>query len=255
MAQGEALINVRSDVKLGIKGTGGTTSANLQQLAAAIADRMPDVKTCYGKLVAQRPDTVGSLAVRMTLDRGAAMPVLEVKEKEGSDPALTECVRHHLTQGSFQQVGRPAAVIVTLEFQNSRAQGQAAMRAHQERTDVVDVRPAAGGGFEASHAANDGRVSFVVRGTSSPAVESVARDFKNRIALFVDCRRRASKNQSPAGVTKVDMRITAGGVLDADVRSAAIEGVGRCIGKALKARAVPNAPAGQSASAEITFGP
>lgn len=255
MGQGEALINVRSDVKLGIKGTGGTTSEHLQQFADAIATRMVDVRACYGKLVAQRPATVGALAVRMTLDRGVRSPMLEVKEKEGSDPELSACVRKHLAQGSFEQVGRPAAVIVTLEFQNSRAQGQAAMQEHRAKADVMPVR-ASGDGFEVTWARNNGDVSFTVRGTSAPAVESVARDFRDHVALWVDCRRRASKGtQSPAGVIRLDVRIEAGGALDATLRAAPTEGIGRCIDKTLKGRTAVNAPAGQRVSAEITFAP
>lgn len=255
MGQGEALINVRSDVKLGIKGTGGTTSEHLQQLADAIATRMVDVRACYGKLVAQRPATVGALSVRLTLDRGARSPTLEMKEKDGSDPELSACVREHLAQGSFGQVGRPAAVIVTLEFQNSRAQGQAVMQEHRAKADVMPVR-ASGDGFEVTWARSNGDVAFTVRGASSPAVESVARDFRDHVALWVDCRRRASKGtQSPAGVTKLDVRIGAGGALDATLRAAATEAIGRCIDKTLKGRSVANAPTGQRVSAEITFAP
>lgn len=255
MGQGEALINVRSDVKLGIKGTGGTTSEHLQQLADAIAVRMPDVRACYGKLVAQRPATVGALAVRLTLERGVAAPTLEVKEKDGSDPELAACVREHLAKGSFAQVGRPAAVIVSLEFQNSRAQGQVVMQAHRAKADALPVKTASDGSFEATWARSNGDVSFTVRGASSPAVESVARDFRDHVALWVDCRRRASKGQSPGGIIKVDVRIQAGGALDASVRSAATEQISRCVDKTFKGRVVADAPAGQRVSVDITFAP
>ena len=74
MGQGEANINVRSDVRLAIKGTRATISERIDQLTEVVTDLMPDMRKCYRELVAKRPTTVGALAIRIKLDPPANAP-------------------------------------------------------------------------------------------------------------------------------------------------------------------------------------
>lgn len=259
MGQGEALINVRSDVRLGIKGTAGTTSERLQELADAIADQMGEVRACYATLVKNRPSATGSISIRIALERGGAGPAVETKEKEGTDVELTPCVRKVLARGNYAKVGRPAAAVVSLDFQNSRARGQSVMAAHQAELAAVEVRESAGGGFEASWATHGQEVQFAVRGADKQAVDAVTRALRARFGGFVDCRRRSQQgDRSPAGVTKVTVRIEAGGGLAGDVESTTVDFERRvvpCVDKAFDKLSAEGAPARKRVDVEVTFAP
>ncbi|HEX4353274.1 MAG TPA: hypothetical protein VHZ95_10175, partial [Polyangiales bacterium] len=63
MSQGEASIAVRSDVKLGVKGTGGTTAERLNKLGQTVGDQMGEIRACYRKQVAVSPQVIGALRV------------------------------------------------------------------------------------------------------------------------------------------------------------------------------------------------
>ena len=258
MGQGQANINVRSDVTLAIKGLRSTTTERLSQLTEVVTSQMPELRKCYRTLVAKRPTSVGSIGIRITIEQGNAPPEFELKENGGTEPELTGCVQRVLTHASFRKVGRPAAAAVTLEFDNSRAKGEREMNERREEASRVDVREA-GGGFEASWGTPDGKVAFLVHGASSrEAVESVLGALRTHFSLFADCRRRSDKDgKSPAGELAVAVQLGAGGKASTKVESSTVAHPRAvpCTEKALKTLAFPGAPSGQHAELRITFGP
>lgn len=258
MGQGEANINVRSDVKLAIKGTRSTTTARLQQLTDVVSDQMPELRKCYRELIAKRPTTVGSIAIRITLEQGNDPPQIEIKETGGSEPDLTGCVRRVLTRAPFKKVERPAAAIATLEFENTRAKGQAEMEQRRETTERVDVRERAGGGYEGSWGATDGKVSFTVGSAASrEAVDAVLRTLRDSFAGFADCRRRSQKGGlSPAGELAVTLQLQRGGKGSAKIESSTVahERAVPCTERVFKRLKFADAPAGERVDVRVTFG-
>jgi hypothetical protein len=257
MGQGEANINVRSDVKLAINGTKGTSQANLQALTDAIADQMPALRACYREIIAKRPTTVGGIAVRITLEEGKKPATLEIKETAGPEPEIGACVRKVFEKAPLSKVPRPAAAIATLDVSNSRAAGEAVMQERRAVTEAVDVR-SEGGGFAAEWTTTDKEVSFAARSSSKEGVEVVIRSLRDRFAGFLDCRRRARKGDiSPGGTLEAQLRLARGG--DAAVKLGATtiahERAPICIENALKRVTFEGAPPAQKVDIKITFAP
>jgi hypothetical protein len=259
MAQGEAAINIRSDVTLGIKGTGSTRSDRLEQLTGVVTDQMSALRTCYRELVAKHATTVGSLAIRLTLDEGDAPVGLEINEVGGTEPALRACVSAVLQRAPFVKVGRPAAAVVTLEFANSRARGQAEMSDRMRANDKFDVHEASAGGYEGGWATSDGKVSFLVTSKSSrETVEAALRTLRDGYPVFADCRRRSEKGGlSPEGELQIQLQLQAGGLASAKVQSSSVahERTASCVERAFKKLRFLGAPAGQRAELHVRFGP
>lgn len=257
LGQGEANINVRSDVKLAIKGTAGTSQANLEALTDAIADQMPAMRACYREIIAKRPTTVGGIAVRITLDEGKGPAKIEIKEVAGPEPEISACVRKVLEKAPLGKVSRPAAAIATLDVSNSRAAGQAAMEERRVVTEAVDVKTD-GSGFMAEWTTTDKEVSFAARSSSKDAVEVTIKSLRDRFAGFLDCRRRARKGDlSPGGTVEAQLRLARGG--DASVKvgasTVAHERAPICVENALKRVTFEGAPPGQKVDITVTFVP
>jgi len=257
MGQGEANINVRSDVKLAINGTKGTSQANLQALTDAIADQMPALRACYREIIAKRPTTVGGIAVRITLEEGKKPALIEIKEIAGPEPEISACVRKVLEKAPLSKVPRPSAAIATLDVSNTRAAGEAAMQERRLVTEAVHVR-SEGGSFAADWTTTDKEVSFAARSSSKEAVEVVIRSLRDRFAGFLDCRRRARKGDlSPGGTLEAQLRLARGGDASIKVGAATIahERAPICIENALKRVTFEGAPAAQKVDLTISFAP
>ncbi len=214
MGQGEASINVRSDVKLGIKGTAGTTSERLAKLGQAVGAQMGEIRGCYRKQVAKSPEVVGGLRLELALADGAK-PKVNATDPDGGNPnggkELATCVSHVLEKASFKDVGRPAAAVLSLDFDNSRAKGQSVMNERSAATSRVDTHAAADGRQEAVWATEDNAVTFTVRAdaqTPHENVELVMRGFHSGYAAFLDCRRHSEKGgTSPEGDIEATLQI------------------------------------------------
>jgi hypothetical protein len=216
MAQGEAAINVQSDVKLGIKGTGGTPSERLNKLGQAVGDQMPEIRACYRKLTAKAPEIAGGLQLKLTLPENAkAKPTVEITNTGVDANELVKCVSKVLTSATYADVGRPAAAFVKLEFDNSRAKGQAQMNAKVAEKSQVAVAERGGGAKEASWETDGAEVKFTVSteaGAPDGAVELVMRGFHTGYAGFLDCRRKCEQGGvSPEGDINADVSLDRNG--------------------------------------------
>jgi hypothetical protein len=255
MGQGEANINVRADIKLSIQGTRATPADRVQLLTDAVSGQMAGMRTCYYDLVAKHPTTVGSLAIRITLDPGKD-PDFELKESGGTEPALTKCVRKSLEKAPLRKIPRPAAAIVTLQFDNSRAKGQEAMEQRAAVADKVVVAEREGG-YEANWASGDGKVAFNVRSAkSSAAVEAALRTLRDSYAGFADCRRRSQKDgKSPKGELAVSVQLQHGGKAAAKVESSTVahERAVPCVERVMKRLKFGGAPAAQRVDVRVAF--
>jgi hypothetical protein len=256
MGQGEANINVRADIKMSIEGTRATPAERVQQLTDAVSQQLAPMRTCYYDLVAKRPTSVGALAIRITLDPGGGPPELELKETGGTEPALTKCVRKALEKAPLHKVPRPAAAIVTLQFDNTRARGQGVMEQRAAVADKVAVVER-DGGHEADWTSGDGKVAFNVRSAKSgEAVEAVLRTLRDSYAGFADCRRRSEKDgKSPKGELAVSLQLQRGGKGVAKIGSSTVahERAVPCVERVLKRLKFTDAPGGQRVDVKVAF--
>ncbi len=228
MEQGEAVIAVRSDVRLQMKGTGGATKAQVTAIGEAIRAKMAGLKRCYGKLVAQDPAAaVGAFQLVITFGK-RRFPVLEYADTNKGHVGLQKCIEKSLGRADMQGAKRPAAAILTLDFANTRARGQAAMERAFDPAASVKVTTAEDGSLNASWKTEDGKLAFRVRGRSSSAdsdtVAAVLGGLKGAYGSFLDCRRRAGKRgTSPAGETVTDVRLRAKGRASGKNRSSTLK--------------------------------
>ena len=257
MGQGQANIAVRADIKLSIKGTRATPPDRVQQLTDAVSAQMAAMRTCYFDLVNKRPTTVGAIAMRITLDPGGEPAQIETKETGGTDPDLTGCVKKAVAKAAFAKVTRPAAAVVTLEFDNTRAKGQGVMESRAAVADQVAVTDKAGGGFEATWKSLDGKVSFLVSSAKSKeAVEVVLRTLRDDYAGFADCRRRSEKDgKSPAGEIAVQLQLQRGGKANTKVGTSSVahERAVPCVERVFKRISYQGAPAAQKVDLLMTW--
>ncbi|MFI5305854.1 MAG: hypothetical protein ACHQ53_00800 [Polyangiales bacterium] len=257
LGQGQANINVRSDVTLGIKGLRATTSDRLAKLTEVVSDQLPAMRTCYREIVAKHPTTVGSIEIRMTLDPGDDKVGLELKEVGGSDAGLSGCVKHVFEKAPMRKLERPSAALVTLQFENTRAKGEQEMVERRQAAEHVEVRERAGGGFETSWASTDGRVGFEVGGGSRDAVEAALRAVRTSFAGLADCRRHAEKGGlSPEGQFVVELALARAGKSSAKVESSTVASprAAQCVEHALRALKAEGAAAGQRIDLRVIFG-
>lgn len=255
MGQGQASINVRSDVTLGIKGERATPAARLEQLTEIATSQMPDLRKCYRDLIAKHPTSVGSLSIRVTLEQGEQPPQLEIKENGGTEPDLTACVRRVLGRAPLNKVTRPAAALLTLEFQNSRAKGEREMQEQIAVSDRVDVRQQ-DGGFAADWTSVDSKVALTTHSASREAVEVTLRALRDAFAGFADCRRRSEKGGlSPAGVVEAELQLQRGGKVTAKVGTSTVahERAVPCTERVLRGLHIDKAPAGQRVQIQVKF--
>ncbi|MEY4576343.1 MAG: hypothetical protein RL701_1046 [Pseudomonadota bacterium] len=202
MSQGEAAISVRSDVKLSVKGTGGTPSERLSKLGQAVSDELGEIRACYRKLVATSPEVTGALKLKIALERNK-QPALEVVSGGAGSDSLVTCVTRILSRAKYTPVDRPAAAVLGLEFTNSRARGQAEMMEKAPELSRAPVHTNAAGQQEASWSTDANEVRFTVAAdTASPpsTIELLIRGFTQGYAAFLDCRRKCEQGGiSPEG--------------------------------------------------------
>ena len=255
MGQGEASIQVRSDVELAVKGTGGTPKQRVDALAAAIRGELAQVRACYRERVQVDPKVTGAYRVGLRLGEGRK-PELSVEERAGSDGILRQCVEGTLNQADYAAVERPAEATVTLRFNNSRASGQQSLDQTVAGTSFVIERTPAGetrGGWSDPSE----RVTFTVTGSDPGVVNGALRALRDNYAAFLDCRRRAERGGlSPAGVLSLELRGKAGGALQPHVRGSSVASrqTPQCVVRAVQGTQCPACAQGRL-SMELTLGP
>lgn len=259
MGQGEAAIKVRSDVKVAIRGTGGTPKVHLEKLGAAIAKAVPKVRKCYGRLVRKRATVTGRLEVTVTLPEGRKRVELALESEEELDKALQRCVMRELRQASFKDVPRPAAAVLTLGLDNTQAAGQSSLEEHAAVSNAVDVTTSPEGVSEASWRSQDGALSFHVRAKGprgADAARSAIQGLRRGYAGFLDCRRRSEKGGlSPAGETQVKLVLKGRKKPKITVQTCGIrhERAPICMARAFRRSSFPDAPSGVPVDVTVTF--
>ena len=116
-----------------------------------------------------------------------------------------------MERAPLRKVSRPAAAVLTLDFQNSRAKGEAEMQQRKEAADRFDVRQQ-DGAFAADWGSPDGKVASPRAAPRAMRSRSRCARCATRSPSFADCRRRSEKGGlSPAGVLDVQLQLQHGG--------------------------------------------
>lgn len=194
-------ISTRSDVKMSVEGSPGTAGAKLDALAKTLGKPLGDVKQCYGELVKERPEVVGTLVVELDVpDKGA--PKVRTPNATKELRQMNKCLDRAFGKLDVSEVPRPAGARITLELTNSAAASVGEVKDREEAASKVDVRQTPDGAFESSGKSLSGEVSYSVRAKGadgSALVERVHQGVRDALPSLFDCRRKASKNASPAG--------------------------------------------------------
>jgi hypothetical protein len=250
MGQGEARITARSDVRMGVESGPGTSGRKLQDVAGALTDQLATIRRCYADVAEERPTVQGAMRLRVLLPRGRGVDV-RTESDTTEDRPLARCVTRALTRARFNDVERPANVLVALDFTNSAARGVAETRERAGRESQVQTTADAAGNHVAEGGTED--VQFNVAGGDPARAAAAQRSLRTAIAGFLDCRRRAGRrDMNPQGEITVRLQIPRRGratsrVLDSTVADTRAP---TCVTRALSRMTFEPAAAGRI---DVTF--
>ena len=195
-------ISTRSDVRMSIEGAPGTSGKKLDGMAKNLGTPLGEVKRCYADLVKEHPDVVGTLAVELELQEGKAAATVKVPNAVGKLKPMDKCISKAFGKLEMAEVARPAAAKVILELTNSAASAADDVRAKSDEASRVSVITNPDGSFEAKGQSLQGELTFRVRSkdkAGATIVEAVYQKVRDSLPGLFDCRRRASKKDSPEG--------------------------------------------------------
>lgn len=231
-------ITTRSDIKMSIEGSTGTSSKKLEALAKVLGGPLAEAKRCYGELVKEHPEVVGQLTVRLTLIEGTSPPKIEAPGAAKELKPMQKCVDKAFAKMDVSEVPRPAQANVLLELTNSAA--AAVQDVKDQGAEASKVTIEENNGTFSSHGASlQGEVSFDVSAkgpAGREAVEVVHTGVRDALPGLFDCRRRASKNGSPEGDLVFNLRLSPSAKPTIDHKSSTVpaERAPFCTGSALK---------------------
>ncbi len=212
MGQGEARITARSDVRMEIATAPGTPRAELETLGAAVGLKLGAVRACYAERTEEDPTVQGTLVVRVTGQRNGRAGV-SVQRDELGDAPLRTCTLNAIQGGSTSGARATSAIHVTFTFTNTAATGHERMQDRRTQAAAVRLESEPDGRLAARGGVESGEVRYKVIGPEAlraqiPAIHGAVR---TAIPGLLDCRRRASRRESPAGEVRVDVTVGANG--------------------------------------------
>lgn len=234
----EGRITTRSDVKMSIEGAPGTSTKKLEAMAKELSRPLGEVKQCYGELVKEHPDAVGTLEVEIELRDQKGPASVQAPNAVGKLKPIKRCIDKAFGKLEMADVPRPAAAKVTLELSNTAAAAVDDVRAREEEAAKVTVTRREDGSYEAKGQSLGGEVHFGVTSKASTAlVEAVYTKLRDSLPGLFDCRRRASKLDSPEGDIVFRAKLSASAAADLTVASSSVknERAPLCATKAIKA--------------------
>jgi len=197
-------ITTRSEVKMAIAGEPGTSGKKLEALASTLSAPLATIRGCYAEVVQEAPEAVGSLEVDLALP-SQGKPVVRAPGATGALAPLKRCVDRAFAKLDVSQVPRPAGARLTLELTNSAAGAAGEVRKQEADAARVDVKQDGEGSFRSHGQSAQGEVAFDVHARTREAVEQLHTVTRTALPGLFDCRRRASKKQSPEGAIALEL--------------------------------------------------
>lgn len=232
-------ITTRSDVRMSIEGTTGTSGKKLDALAKTLGTPLSEVKRCYGDLVKEHPETVGTLTVQLTLVEGTGPAKVTMPGASKELKPMQRCIDKAFAKLDVSEVQRPAEAHVLLELTNSAAAAVGAVKEQGAQAAKVPIEEQPDGSLVSHGASLQGEVSFAVSAkgpAGREAVELIHTSVRDALPGLFDCRRRASKKASPEGdlVFNVKLSPSAKPSLDSTSSTVANERAPICTSNELK---------------------
>ena len=238
-------ITTRSDIKMSIEGVPGTSGAKLQALAKTLGTPLAAAKTCYGEVVKEHPEVVGTLHVELELPAEGKL-LVRAPEAAGPLAPMKVCVDKAFGKLDVSSVPRPAGARVALALTNTAAESVGEVRSQQEKESQVEVVAGADGSFSSHGQSTEGEVSFDIRARDRAHIAPLHNVVRAALPGLFDCRRRASKLASPEGA--LVFTLDARGNITAGKSTVANERAPTCVGSVLK-----RAPGRPKVAAELTI--
>jgi len=223
-------ITTRSDVKMSIEGVPGTSGKKLEALAKTLGAPLAAIKQCYGEVVKEHPEVVGTLGVELELPAAGKLMVRAPGAVRELKP-MQSCVDRAFGKLDTEAVPRPAGARVQLELTNSAAASVGEVRKLEQTASHVSVEEVGDGSFRSRGESTQGEISFEVVAREKATVEQMHTMVRDALPGLFDCRRRASKGGSPAG--ELAISLTAKGV-SVGASSVANERAPTCVASVLK---------------------
>ncbi len=206
LAEGEAEITTRAEVRIGLESGPGTNSAQLSEIGTSVGGALRSVRSCYDDLVAVNPTIHGSL--RFLLVVQPRRFGVELRRDEVENEELVRCVTRALRAVSMDGLTPTKSAYVRLDFTNNAVDGVERTRARREVEDRVDVHQNSEGEFEASGGTANGMIRFTIESPREERTAAVQRGLRAAIPGLLDCRRKSSHRGSPAGVTRATILVS-----------------------------------------------
>ncbi len=219
-------ISTRSDVRMSIEGAPGTSGKKLDAMAKNLGTPLGDVKRCYAEVVKEHPDVVGTLGVELELREGTGPAAVKVPDAVGKLKPMGKCIDKAFGKLAMADVPRPAAAKVILELTNSAAAAVDDVRAKEAEASRVTVSSNPDGSFEAKGQSIQGELTYAVKSKDKDGakiVEAVYQKVRDSLPGLFDCRRRASKKDSPEGDLVFKVKLSPSAAASFDVLSSTVK--------------------------------
>ncbi len=219
-------ISTRSDVRMSIEGAPGTSGKKLDAMAKNLGPPLGDVKRCYAEVVKEHPDVVGTLGVELELREGTGPAAVKVPDAVGKLKPMGKCIDKAFGKLAMADVPRPAAAKVILELTNSAAAAVDDVRAKEAEASRVTVSSNPDGSFEAKGQSIQGELTYAVKSRDKDGakiVEAVYQKVRDSLPGLFDCRRRASKKDSPEGDLVFKVKLSPSAAASFDVLSSTVK--------------------------------
>jgi len=238
MGQGEANITAQADVRMSLESGPRTDSEKLAQIGGLVGSKMGAIRHCYHEVTEERPTVQGEMRLTVDLASGGSV---EVREDGVEDRELRRCILRELRELDLGSLRPPGSAYVVLTFSNSAAEGVEATQSRRAVEDDVTVTRNEDGRFQAEGRSGDGNVAFTVVGGRRATAEQVAalqRSMRQSIPVLLDCRRKASRLESPEGEILLRVQVSRRGRARVRVLRSTVPSArgGRCLTRFLPRR-------------------
>jgi hypothetical protein len=195
-------------------------------MAKYLGGPLGEVKRCYAEVVKEHPDVVGKLGVELSLAEGKGPASVKVPDAVGKLKPMSKCIDKAFGKLDMADVPRPAAAKVNLELTNSAAAAVDDVRAKEDEASRVNVVTNPDGSFEAKGQSIQGELTYRVMSKDKGGdklVEAVYQKIRDSLPGLFDCRRRASKKDSPEGDLVFKAKLSPNGPASIDVVSTTVK--------------------------------
>ncbi len=216
-------ISTTSDVQLQIEAVKGTNHFRLQAFADAVGPKMPDVRTCYDRIVQENPTVSGTLALNIIAAAKSARVRVVPTSDTVKNRKLAACVMRELRRAKVKAYRATSGAKLTLRFNNTAEKGAKLVQDRRNRSVYSGITRGSDGTFIARGATADEDVSYTVQGADKEGVGTVRDALQKRAGTLLDCRRRAENGGKAEGSMTASLSLNLHRAAKVEVKESSIE--------------------------------